>query len=183
MAGSRAGFLQDHIVLSRVLFPAAAFVEVSLAAALIGVGQSRGPPAQLGLSNIAISSPLILRKLGDSRDGTVRVLCTADPRTGSVTVQSQSGGAAVWQRHTTGCVTAVWCGACSGGETAPAEKCGSVRTVVGTVSCEGASDFYINPAALDAVLQLGAAPRGCHDPRTMVPAGLRAYGISARPAG
>ena len=155
-------YLHDHMVQGSVILPAAAFLELCLAA-----GHALLPKQQLAVRNATIMSPLALTAASStitcsisSIDGSCRVATSTTHFTASLTAMSNSElhSSQMGSRHSALTVLMAQAGLLEpSGHAADAVQHPSAVAAVATAVVDDISSYWVHPAALDSCLQLGAA--------------------------
>ena len=155
-------YLHDHVVQGSVILPAAAFLELCLAA-----GHALLPKQQLAVRNATIMSPLPLTAASStitcsisSIDGSCRVATSTTHFAASLSAVSNSElhSSQMGSRHSALALLMAQAGLLEpSGHAADAVKHPSAVAAVATAVVDDISSYWVHPAALDSCLQLGAA--------------------------
>lgn len=173
LSRSRLAYLWDHVVKNRSIMPAAAYIEAAASAmkTLLGPAAASNKSAHLALADVAIPAPLLLTSASDSATSTV--LCaTVGLLTNTVVISSLTNASRAETIHMKASATA------ARSSTAEAKEPKRVAQVLSSLLAPAAllsvskqhqavhtadlsaTDMdgrLFHPAALDCVLQLGAA--------------------------
>lgn len=183
----RFGYLWDHQVMGKVLYPGAGFFELGLAAGYVSLNNKSNA---LYLERASIPSPFIMPK--DLGRSAVTARVTLNIQEGLLRIASNPGS---FHLISNLFATKAMRNADSSPATRMIPSCLNViislsserygRSNYGSVdnSTTGARDVFFSPAALDCILQLGAIPRSSSSSELKIPAGAEIVAIPRQTEG